>query len=304
MIPKPILSSPLYRLDALSVRWNIDLWIKRDDLIPQWMGGNKVRKNFAILRAACEGRVIPDVLITNGGAESNHARVVALMGAQLDCEVHLVLHGREPVATTAGNSFFYRSAGAATHYVDSHEIGPTIDQLRRRFIERGKNVYVIPGGGHAAEGVEAYAEAVAELPVAPDYIVHASGTGGTQAGLLAGVERQGWHTTVVGVSVARTRQRGIEEIIKLLPDDFSQDRIDFRDEFRFGGYEQYSPELMSFVQSVIRAEGIPLDLTYTGKAMYGLAKLVESGEIDAGSRVVFWHTGGLLNLQSSVYKEG
>src|SRR5690606_12794348 len=190
-----------------SVRWNIDLWIKRDDLIPQWMGGNKVRKNFAILRAACEGRVIPDVLITNGGAESNHARVVALMGAQLGCEVHLVLHGREPEANTVGNSFFYRSAGAVTHYVDSQEIGPTIERLKQRYIEERKSVCVIPGGGHAAEGVEAYADAVAELPVAPDYIVHASGTGGTQAGLLAGIERQGWNTAVVGVSVARMKQR-------------------------------------------------------------------------------------------------
>ena len=304
MIPKPFLPSPLYKLDTLSDRWNIDLWVKRDDLIPQWMGGNKVRKNFAILSAACKGDVVPDVLITNGGAESNHARVVALMGAQLGCEVHLVLHGSEPQANTVGNSFFYRSAGAVAHYVDSQEIGPTIEYLKQRFVEEGRSVCVIPGGGHAAEGVEAYADAVAELPVAPDYIVHASGTGGTQAGLLAGIERQSWNTAVVGVSVARMKQRGIEEIMKLLPAEFPEDRVDFRDEYRFGGYEQHSPELMNFVQSVIRAEGIPLDLTYTGKAMFGLAQLVESGEIAAGSRVVFWHTGGLLNLQSSVYKEG
>lgn len=298
MIPKPVFLSPFYRLDALSKHWGIDLWVKRDDLIPQWMGGNKVRKNFAILSAACKDGIVPDVLITNGGAESNHARVVALMGAQLGCEVHLVLHGDEPKATTVGNSFFYRSAGAVAYYVDSQEIGPTIEQLRQRFVEHGKTVCVIPGGGHAEEGVEAYAEALAELPVAPNYIVHASGTGGTQAGLLTGVEHQGWNTAVVGVSVARMKQRGVEEIMKLLPADFPEDRVDFRDEFRFGGYEQYNPELMSFVQSVIRAEGIPLDLTYTGKAMYGLAQLVESGEIAAGSRVVFWHTGGLLNLTS------
>ena len=299
MIPKPVLPSPLYKLDTLSDRWNIDLWVKRDDLIPQWMGGNKVRKNFAILSAACKGDVVPDVLITNGGAESNHARVVALMGAQLGCSVHLVLHGREPEAGTVGNSFFYRSAGAVAHYVDSQEIGPTIEYLKQCFVEEGRSVCVIPGGGHAAEGVEAYADAVAELPVAPDYIVHASGTGGTQAGLLAGIERQGWNTAVVGVSVARMKQRGIEEIMKLLPADFPEDRVDFRDEYRFGGYEQHSSELMNFVRSVIRAEGIPLDLTYTGKAMFGLAQLVESGEIAPGSRVVFWHTGGLLNLTTA-----
>lgn len=299
MISAPTLPSPLYRLDNLSDRWGIDLWIKRDDLIPQWMGGNKVRKNFAILSAACQNGVAPDVLITNGGAESNHARVVALMGAQLGCEVHLVLHGQEPAASKVGNSFFYRSAGAKTHYVDSQDIGPTIERVEKSCIEKSQSVCVIPGGGHAAEGVEAYADSVAELPVAPDYIVHASGTGGTQAGLLAGVDRQGWNTAVVGISVARMRQRGIEEIMKLLPADFPEDRVDFRDEYRFGGYEQHSPELMNFLQTVIRAEGIPLDLTYTGKAMFGLAQLVESGEIAPGSRVVFWHTGGLLNLTAA-----
>lgn len=298
MIPKPALPSPLYRLDTLSRRWNIDLWVKRDDLIPQWMGGNKVRKNFAILSSACKGGTVPDVLITNGGAESNHARVVALMGAQLGCAVHLVLHGCEPETSTVGNSFFYRSADAVAHYVDSEEIGPTIERLKQGFVEEGKAVCVIPGGGHAAEGVEAYADAVSELPVAPDYIVHASGTGGTQAGLLTGIERQEWNTAVVGVSVARMKQRGTEEIMKLLPAHFPEERVDFRDQYRFGGYEQFSPELMSFVQSVIRAEGIPLDLTYTGKAMFGLAQLVESGEIVAGKRVVFWHTGGLFNLTS------
>lgn len=298
MISELILPSPFHKLNNLSHRWNIDLWVKRDDLIPQWMGGNKVRKNYSFLNAVCQENGAPDVLITNGGAESNHARVVALIGAQLGCEVHLVLHGKEPAYSAVGNSFFYRCAGAFAHYVDSQEIGPTIESLNQRFVAEGKVVCVIPGGGHTAEGVEAYAGALTELPVEPDYIVHASGTGGTQAGLLAGIERQGWNTAVVGVSVARMKQRGIEEIMKLLPADFPEDRVDFRDEYRFGGYDQHSPELMNFVQSVIRVEGIPLDLTYTGKAMFGLAQLVESGEIAAGSRVVFWHTGGLLNLTS------
>ncbi|GGI96878.1 1-aminocyclopropane-1-carboxylate deaminase/D-cysteine desulfhydrase [Halopseudomonas pertucinogena] len=298
MISTSIYASPLYRLEKLSRRWGVDLWIKRDDLIPLWLGGNKVRKNVAILDAASKGGRKPEVLITNGGAESNHARVVALMGAQLGCEVHLVLHGDKPALSTRGNSFFYRSAGAATHYVDSEQIGPTIVRLERASLQDGRSVVVIPGGGHAVEGVEAYSNAVAELPTAPDYIVHASGTGGTQAGLLAGVEKLGWSTSVTGISVARAGQRGREEIIKLLPCSFPLDKIHFRDGYRFGGYERHSPELVSFIQSVIRDEGIPLDLTYTGKAMFGLRDLVRSGEIPPGSMVVFWHTGGLLNLTS------
>lgn len=300
MISRPTVPSPLHRLDRLSGAWGIDLWAKRDDLIPQYLGGNKVRKTFGIMRAAASSEGVPDVIISNGGAESNHARVVALMGAQLGSAVHLVLHGQEPpLHNPAGNSFFYRSAGANTHYVDSQDIGPTIQALECEARARGLSVLVIPGGGHCVDGVNAYIEAIDELISAPDYIVHASGTGGTQAGLIQGIHKKGWRTQVIGVSVARAADRGIDEIAKLLPAEFPKDKISFLDDYRFGGYEKFDDELLQFVRGVIRDEGIPLDLTYTGKAMFGLQKLVAAGEVEPGSMVVFWHTGGLLNLTST-----
>lgn len=299
MIPRPALPSPLHRLDHLSNVWGIDLWIKRDDLIPQFMGGNKVRKTLSILQEATTSEVSPNVIITNGGAESNHARVVALVGAQLGCTVHLVLHGQEPSpSSTTGNSFFYRSAGANTHYVGSQDIGRTIHALESEARGSGHSVLVIPGGGHSVDGARAYIEATEELTFEPDYIVHASGTGGTQAGLIQGIASKGWLTRVIGVSVARVAERGIDEIAKLLPVKFPREKINFLDDYRFGGYEKFDDDLLQFVKSVIRDEGIPLDLTYTGKAMFGLQKLVAAGEIEPGSKVIFWHTGGLLNLTS------
>lgn len=300
MIGSPLLPSPCYPLKRLAEKWGVDLWIKRDDLIPHFMGGNKVRKMFGILQAEIERSGRPNVLITNGGAESNHARVVALMGAQMDCEVHLVLHGRRPASGDArGNSFFYQSAGAQAHYVPSEAIAGTIAGIQSREIEKGRSVFVIPGGGHSHDGASAYSAAVTELDEQPDYIVHASGTGGTQAGLLLGVESVGWRSRVIGFSVARAAERGIDEIAKLLPDGFPQEKLDFRDGFRFGGYEKFDEELLNFVRVVVREEGLPLDLTYTGKAMFGLYKLISNGEIALGSKVVFWHTGGLLNLTSA-----
>lgn len=291
-----VINAPFYRLDRLSAKLDIDLWIKRDDLIPHYLGGNKVRKNLKIISSLNK---TPDVIITNGGAESNHARVVALMGAQLGCKVHLVLHGEEPSSDRAsGNSFFYRAAGAETHFVESKDIAPAIQALESGYLAQGLSVLVVPGGGHSADGAAAYAEAINELTFEPDYIVHASGTGGTQAGLLQGVANKCWQTHVVGVSVARAAQRGAVEIAKLLPSDFPLDKIDLREEYRFGGYEQFNDDLFRLVKSVVREEGIPLDLTYTGKAMFGLHQLVTTGEIKQGSQVVFWHTGGLLNLTS------
>ena len=100
--------SPLYRLNNLSEYLNIDLWVKRDDLIPLYLGGNKVRKNLNIIS---EHKGDVDVLITNGGSQSNHARVVTLLGAQLGYTVELVLHGSIP-KNNNGNTYFLRSSGA------------------------------------------------------------------------------------------------------------------------------------------------------------------------------------------------
>lgn len=293
MISSLTLPTPIHRLDRLSDRWSVDLWVKRDDLIPQFFGGNKVRKTFGILKALGK---LPDVLITNGGSESNHARVVALMGAQLGREVHLVLHGAP--GSQRGNGFLCAEAGASLHYVRPEGIAEKIADLNENQLAQGKKVAIIPGGGHAPEGANAYAEAVKELPFDPDVIVHASGTGGTQAGLVLGVAEHELKAQVVGVSVARAADRGRHEIEKLLPDDLYP-AVHFDDRFRFGGYEQSTPELLGFVSDVLRNEGLPIDPTYTGKAMYGLVKMIETGEIKRGSRIVFWHTGGLMNLLSA-----
>lgn len=299
MIPALTLPSPLHRLNILSNHWNLDLWAKRDDLIPEFLGGNKVRKVCHILSTIIAKDRVPDLIITNGGAASNHARVVALAGARLGCQVHLVLHGSPVLGnTTSGNAYFFLASGAEVTYVSPEAISATINLIASDARTRGKHVLIIPGGGHSPEAVEAYADAVTELPFVPDIVLHASGTGGTQAGLVTGFARENASTRVLGISVARSARRGIEEISRLLPPDVSQEAILFDDRFRFGGYEQFAPELFDFMREVVRLEGLPLDPTYTGKALFGLERLVKEGDIPRGARVIFWHTGGLLNLQT------
>lgn len=283
----------------MSERWGLDLWAKRDDLIPQFLGGNKVRKVHRIVSDAVAASNMPDLLITNGGTESNHARVVALIGARLGLQVHLVLHGQpKPANVMQGNAYFYHAAQAQVTCVKPESIAGTIAEITSRAQAKRKRVLVIPGGGHCHEAVEAYAGAVAELPFSPDFIVHASGTGGTQAGLVTGGLQASSSIRVIGISVARSAERGKAEVSALLPTTTPDSAIIFDDRFRFGGYEHHSPTLLEFMREVVRLEGLPLDPTYTGKAMFGLKKLVDDGEIPKGSRVVFWHTGGLLNLQS------
>ena len=297
-LPSLTLPSPLHRLDATSSRLRRDVWVKRDDLIPELLGGNKARKNVAILRAALapEGAV-PNVLITNGGVQSNHARVVALLGARLGVKVHLVLHG-SPGTYRAGNSNLSvaHMAGADTHFVSPDAIAETIANLTESAAARGERALVVPGGGHSEEGAAAYEAAVDELPFAPACIVVASGTGGTQAGLIRGVRRRGWNTRVIGVSVARDQQRGVSAVRELLRDADDM-QVEFRDEFRFGGYGARAPELDRFIEMTVREDAMLLDATYTGKAMYALHQLAASGELGANrDTVVFWCTGGLLNM--------
>ena len=101
---------------------------------------------------------------------------------------------------------------------------------------------------------------------------------------------------VIGVSVARTEERGVAAIRTLLSVDTPGDAIIFNDAYRFGGYEQSSRELDMFIADIARLEGLPLDPTYTGKAMFALRDLILKREIEPGAKIVFWHTGGLLNL--------
>lgn len=280
------------------------IYIKRDDLIPLFLGGNKVRKNSFIINSLKD---LPDVIITNGGSESNHARVCALMAKQLNIKCHLVLHGeRLQSPFMNGNAFFTDSTDCVVEFVEPDFISATISQAECEYQKDGKSVLVIPGGGHSIDGARAYIAAVEELEVEPDVIVFASGTGATHAGILAGVKKRDWNTKVIGISVARQAERGVEAIDELYQTlckseniEYSKSDIIFLDEYTFGGYSRYNNELITFLKNSISVTGVPFDPIYTGKALYGLNQLILSNEISAISKVLFWHTGGLLNLQSS-----
>jgi D-cysteine desulfhydrase len=301
------LNAPIHRLYGLSDLLGVDLSVKRDDLIPYFLGGNKVRKNLSILKDHISEHGLPDVLVTNGGDESNHARVCALMASHLKMDCHLVLHGEELLySLNNGNRFFFEASGAKIEYVQGDQIASTIDKIKNNYAIQGKRVLVVPGGAHSLAGARSYVSAVEELDFEPDYIVLASGTGATQAGLIAGVAKRNWCTKVLGISVARSKLRGVDAIweiysplmraLELIP---LKSDIDFIDDYVFGGYGQYSTNLLSDLKKLIATDGVPFDPVYTGKAVHGLIDMVNKNLIPKGAKVVFWHTGGLLNLESS-----
>lgn len=296
-----MLNSPVHTLNLL--KNNCTFNIKRDDLLPFYLGGNKVRKNTFILNSLNQK---PDVIITNGGSESNHARVCALMASQLGIDCHLVLHGeRLESPFLNGNSYFTDATNCKVEYVSADAIGSTISRAEEFYNSKNKSNLIIPGGGHSIEGAKAYVSAVEELEFEPDFIVFASGTGATHAGILAGVKKRNWQTKVIGISIARQSDSGVEAIDELYKplcasEAIYYDKSDilFIDSYTFGGYGKYDTELLIFLKKSIALTGVPFDPIYTGKALFGMADLIEKCIIPEFSNILFWHTGGLLNLQA------
>lgn len=270
--------------------------IKRDDLLPFPLGGNKYRKLTYELRTVNPSR---HQIVTVGSASSNHCRTIALMAARLEIPTHLVLHrDANPSSAIA----LLRDVGAHFTIVEPNQIAEEVELIRLSIIDKGKDPYVIPGGCHTVAGVAAYADAVEELAKqigkAPDVIVVASGTGATQAGIIAGCVRQGWQTTVKGISVAREYDRGRGAVIEALSwiCHDHEEEIEFVDTYRAGGYGKTN----SRIEMALRAgwsRGLPLDRTYTGKAFAALQDLVECTK--EPTTIVFWHTGGLMQYLTS-----
>jgi 1-aminocyclopropane-1-carboxylate deaminase/D-cysteine desulfhydrase-like pyridoxal-dependent ACC family enzyme len=228
----------------------------------------------------------------------------------------LVLHGDDEVKTSPeGNLLLMKLSGAVINIVSADLVAGGMATAEEEFRERGEVPLVVPGGGHTLAGALAYVDAIEEIQTQlnkwiPDLIVLASGTGATQAGIVVGCSAARWPTRVIGISVARPAARGAEVVSETcrqlrvhLDCRGSPAGVDFRDDWICGGYEHADGRVFSAIATAAASDGLILDPTYTGKAFAALLDLVATGEIARGERVLFWHTGGLLNLLSSDSRE-
>lgn len=292
--------SPIERFESLGEELGVDLFVKRDDLLPFPLAGNKVRKIHAELESL---ESLPDVIITNGSVDSNHCRTLALFAARLGFRSHLVLHGASKASERALS--ILASLGATFDLVEPSGIRDEIEAAAKAFENMDQTTFVLAGGCHTPAGAIAYRDAAlgAIAAVSPDVILLASGTGATHGGIAAGAATDS--TRVIGISVARDSERGASAVREAavwagMPEEHP---VEFIDAYREGGYAKWGASTKAAVDLGWRF-GLPLDLTYTGKAFAGLAGLTRSGGISTGSRVLFWHTGGLWNaLNSPLPKE-
>lgn len=277
------------RFERLSHFLGIDLWVQEDYLLPFPFAGNKWVK----LIGHCGDGSAGAVYITNGGINSNHCRTLAIWSAFHGHRCHLVLHNDKNEDASLPLAFL-RRLGATFTVVTSTEIASSIDQIQREVQDRGHTSVIVPGGGHSAGGVIAYADYAAPVIASEkfDFIFHASGTGGTQSGISIANHETGSEAHVVGVSVARAATRGKKVVQDTIREASGLELgVDFRDEHVDGGY---GPGMENTLEAITIAGrgGLVLDPIYTGKAFAGLLHSIRTGEVHPGAKALFWHTGG------------
>lgn len=289
---------------------DISLKVVRDDIFPGIGGGNKSRKAVEYERDI--ERVGANALVTTGGIQSNHCRAIALLAARKGWRCHIVYHGfQERYEQERGNALLVKMSGASVEFVAANQISESMECAMKRFKDQGFTPYYVTGGGHDLPGGIAYVKAMEELGQKcialdwkPNYIFLASGTGSTQSGILVGALKNGWNETrVVGISVARRQERGIEVIDafnRKLTDYYMMkpvacDKIIFIDEYLCGGYELFTTDMRSYLAEIACEKGLLLDTTYSGKAFWGMMNYIRIHRLKGN--ILFWHTGGLMNLQ-------
>jgi L-cysteate sulfo-lyase len=295
--PTPL--DPAPRLAAALGLGADDLWVKRDDLTDLG-GGNKVRKLEHLVAEALAADAT--VLVASGGAQSNHARMTAAAAARVGLRAVLVLGGTA-LAGRPGNLALDELLGAEIVLADGLsgvQLDDRVEEVADRLRAQGEVPAVLPFGGSSAVGARGYVACAAELEEqAPDaaHVVVAVGSGGTMAGLVAGLGQE----RVLGIDTGATTDpvERVAAIVTELGGRADRLRLD-RDQVG-DGYGRLTPAAASAMRTAARTEGLLLDPVYTGKALAGLAAAAAEGIVRPGERTVFVHTGGLPGLFGHPY---
>ncbi|MBF8965408.1 1-aminocyclopropane-1-carboxylate deaminase/D-cysteine desulfhydrase [Pontibacter sp. FD36] len=268
----------------------IALWVKREDLLHPTISGNKWRKLKYNLKEA--KRLLHNTLLTFGGAYSNHIAAVAAAGQEFGFKTIGIIRGEEHLPLNPTLTFA-QAAGMELHYISREAYRQKSDPLYlTQLAEQFDNPYIIPEGGTNALAVKGCTEIVSDISIDYDYICCASGTGGTLAGIIAGLKGE---KQVLGYPALKGGDFLKEEIEQLIKSYSGQhyDNWQLINDYHFGGYAKVRPELLDFIRDFQQEHSLPLEPVYTGKMFYGLIDLIQKGYFPKGSRIVVVHTGGL-----------
>lgn len=292
-----------------------NLYIKRDDCTGLGTGGNKTRKlEFLMADAQNQGA---DTIITQGATQSNHARQTVAIASKMGMKCEIILEDRTgskvPEYKNSGNVFLDHLYGARVQEVPGGtDMNAAMATLAEGLRAKGQRPYIIPGGGSNPIGALGYVVCALEMVnqfneqgLDVSHVVHATGSAGTQAGLVVGLQGSRSQIPVLGIGVRAAREAQEQNVYNLavktadllgVPGSVARESVVANCDYVGGGYGVPTPGMVEAVTMVARLEGILLDPVYSGKGMAGLIDLCRKGYFKKGENVVFLHTGGAVAL--------
>ena len=292
-----------------------NIYIKRDDCTGLGSGGNKTRK-LEFLMADAE-RLGADTIITQGATQSNHARQTVAIAVKMGMKCEILLEDRTGSKVEnykkSGNVFLDHLYGARVQEVPGGtDMNAAMSSLADELRSKGQKPYVIPGGGSNPIGALGYVTCAMELinqfntrDLRVDCVVHATGSAGTQAGLVVRLEGARSQIPVLGIGVRAAKEAQETNVYNLavktaellgIPGSIKRESVTANCDYVGGGYGVPTPGMVEAVILVARLEGILLDPVYSGKGMAGLIDLCRKGHFKKGENIVFLHTGGAVAL--------
>ena len=292
--------TPIQKLGNLQ---NNFVYVKREDFIPFSFGGNKARKAKFFFREILNGKYTD--VVTYGSSSSNHCRIISNLAVSYGIPCYII--SPEEASEPTFNSYMMECFGADIVVVPTESVSSKIEEILNSLRVKGRNPYFIAGGGHGNLGTEAYVECYNEIcdfektyGESFDYIFHASGTGTTQAGLICGKIINKDNKRIIGISIARKKERGRKVVLDSVREYLISKNTDinetvleeetvFEDSYIGEGYGFLNSA--SVIEKMLIEYGMPLDGTYTGKAFMGMLDYLASNNIK-GKKILFIHTGG------------
>ena len=292
-----------------------NIYVKRDDCTGLGTGGNKTRKLEFLMADAAANHA--DVIITQGAVQSNHARQTAAAACKMGMDCELVFEKRVTDASdpylNSGNVLLDRIFGANVRDVEKGtDMDAAMESVAAELRGAGKTPYIIPGGGSNRIGALGYIDCALECMAqakdqgfAIDHVVHATGSAGTQAGLITGLRASGTDIPLLGIGVNAPQDIQEEKVFKLAvetaeyvgsPDAVKREDIVANCDYVGEGYGIPTKEMNDAVMLLARLEGLLFDPVYSGKGLAGMLDLVGKGYFGDAQSIVFVHTGGIAGL--------
>lgn len=310
------LPTPLERMERLSRELNgPEIWIKRDDCTGLSTGGNKTRKlEFLMAEAELEGA---EMVMTQGATQSNHARQTAAFAAKMGMDCHILLEDRtgsdDANYNNNGNVLLDHLHGATTEkHPGGADMNAEMEKAAERMRADGRKVYTIPGGGSNPTGALGYVNCAFEIlsqvnnsGTKIDHIVHATGSAGTQAGLIVGLKAMNAQIPLLGIGVRASKEAQETNVFSLArstagklgcKDVVQREDVVANTDYVGEGYGIPTESGLEAIRMFAEMESILLDPVYSAKAAAGLIDLVRKGYFKKGERVIFLHTGGSAAL--------